>query len=110
MSLNPPPNNKTNSNPTFIEKGIPVVIYLTKQELEAMGTMAKLLHQQFKVQKQKFLQTPDIREFVKFATLTYYNMVVLRLREEEKSKTVKQTMNKAQPQEQPEEDLNQQYM
>ena len=106
MSLNPP--NKINNNPTFIEKGVPVVIYLTKQELEAMGTMAKLLHQQFKAQKQKFLQTSDIREFVKFATLTYYNMVVLRLREEEKSKAGKQ--QKPQPQEQQEEDLNQQYM
>ena len=57
-----------------------------------MQALAALLHKQFSAQKQtaKFLKTPDIREFVKFSTLTYYNMVVLKLREEEKAVKVKQ--------------------
>ncbi len=85
---------KPNNNPTFGIQGadIPVLIYLNNKELAAIGELAKMLHHNFKAQSQKFLKTPDIREFVKFATLTYYNMVVLQIQEQEKQKKAKQNV------------------
>lgn len=73
-----------------MKDGIPVLIYLSEQEFTSINTLAQELFKNFKAQNQKYLKTNDIREFVKFATLAYYNMVVLKIREEAKLMQQKQ--------------------
>lgn len=71
-----------NTNPTFLRDGVPVLIYLSQEEFEHINTLSKELFKTFRAQNQKFLKTDDIREFCKFSVLAYYNMVILKVREE----------------------------
>lgn len=88
-------NKKPNNNPTYGVQGadIPVLIYINKQELDAFKQMSQMLREGFKKQKNPHgTKTPDIREFVKFATMTYYNMVVMQVREQQAQLQKKQNV------------------
>ena len=70
-------------NPTYIDGGIPVQIYLSKLEFQQLDRMGKMVRMQYEKMNRNDLKSDDIRDFIKFATLSYYNIIVAKVREEE---------------------------
>ena len=80
-------------NPTFIDGAIPVQIYLTKLEFQQLDRMGKMIRMQYQKLGKNDLKSDDIRDFIKFATLSYYNIIVMKVREEEAKLMAKRGQN-----------------